>query len=447
VALAFVKYRVDWSIYASNGLVVLALLAMSSKIGLIFLASALCVLYFRCAKSSFWLSILLTGTFVFGFVSMQYHIPYLGKIAGLCSLVGLLKCEELRGIHRDVIAFGFIGWTLCIIGMSFICVPASDMGINKYGQILFGTAISILWARTLLQSNKVNLLEVAYLTAVIGLFYLNTAVVIGMGGAFSIAKMGVLRLYFETLPYAEQPLYNYQSVGNIACLALGFVMMSLTRKKTAKEFGGGQSIFVAVIAAILIYVSGARQSYLIGIIMLAFALLGLSRKIELRSKLAMSVGLICILVILYGAYVEQVSFVTSVVEGTTNRASNFQAAIDIIREKPMWGVGLGNYYVPSYSHLGFDHRQFAHNMFLELLTELGILLTTFLLLPWIVAFTGKTTRTIMFETNLGASVIPILLFFFVRAMVSSDLTESIRLFVFGAFIINKSWGGYITATK
>lgn len=71
------------------------------------------------------------------------------------------------------------------------------------------------------------------------------------------------------------------------------------------------------------------------------------------------------------------------------RLHNFRSGIEVYREKPLLGVGVGNFWIayPKYRHLQGNESRYAHNNFIQVLAESGpvaeiglLLLITYLLL-------------------------------------------------------------------
>jgi putative inorganic carbon (HCO3(-)) transporter len=110
-----------------------------------------------------------------------------------------------------------------------------------------------------------------------------------------------------------------------------------------------------------------------------------------------------------------------------NRSDNWRAAFSLIAKKPLLGHGLGGYYVEGYSLPG--EGTYAHNLFLELLTETGMLGTALLLYPILYLFLiprGKYMR--LCRTANGGTLLPLLVAVFLHAMISHDLRQSFLLF-------------------
>ena len=126
------------------------------------------------------------------------------------------------------------------------------------------------------------------------------------------------------------------------------------------------------------------------------------------------------------AYMKEAGLVTRVLDTDSsvmsrlNRSTNWEAGIYCLRQKPWFGHGLGGYYIRGYSAPG--EGTFAHNLVLELLTNLGLVGTGIAFAP-VILLVGITRRPVHVRLRAasGAIAIPVLTVLFLDAMVSSHL--------------------------
>jgi O-antigen ligase len=137
-------------------------------------------------------------------------------------------------------------------------------------------------------------------------------------------------------------------------------------------------------------------------------------------------GIISLL--LYGvatenAYVGSLFEAGSSFDERMNRSSNWQTAIELFFQKPILGSGLGGYFIPGYSNPG--DGVYAHNLFLELLTEFGVVGAVLIIGPIIYFLIKNFKYMVRTRTSSGSSLYPYLALAFLHSMVSHDLTTSI----------------------
>jgi O-antigen ligase len=109
-----------------------------------------------------------------------------------------------------------------------------------------------------------------------------------------------------------------------------------------------------------------------------------------------------------------------------NRSTNWQAAGRRFAEAPVFGHGLGGYYIDGYSSPGSG--TYAHNVILELLSETGLAGTLVIVVPITAVCVARRTKIRLFRTALGGSLLPLAVFASIHAMGSHDLRVSCDLF-------------------
>lgn len=106
------------------------------------------------------------------------------------------------------------------------------------------------------------------------------------------------------------------------------------------------------------------------------------------------------------------------------RADRFSEALSMMGENFLIGKGIGSYGV---NYTGVDTRNYAHNIFLEIGSELGVIgLITFSLM--LVGVLVKNLSVIKSSDFLNVWVFSALAYFMLNAMVSGDLNDNRILF-------------------
>jgi len=181
--------------------------------------------------------------------------------------------------------------------------------------------------------------------------------------------------------FHPRPLVLFGSIGLVLLAAM---LMSLSR-----------GAWLALFAAISIMATLASRrflTYFVFLLLLVAILLGLGASGILPEPVTTRLSIITDYV---GIFDVRKITVTPQNWAIVERMANWQAAWDMFRDHPLLGVGIGNYGVvyPQYALAGWENTTgHAHNYYLNLLAETGIVGLSVYLVFWLVAFiyAGKT---------------------------------------------------------
>ena len=166
--------------------------------------------------------------------------------------------------------------------------------------------------------------------------------------------------------------------GAIALMLLAAILMSLSR--------GAWLAFFAAISIMAVMVSRRSLIYLVLLLFLVAILLGLGTFNVLPQPVTARLSIITDYVRIFD--VRKVT-VTPENWAIVERMANWQAAWGMFSDHPLLGVGIGNYGVvyPHYALEGWENTTgHAHNYYLNLLAETGIIGLGAYLVFWLVAF-------------------------------------------------------------
>jgi len=226
---------------------------------------------------------------------------------------------------------------------------------------------------------------------------------------------------------------SYQSLGMNGLYAFTFL---LSQNRNLRKRSNFLVILFYIVCIHLVLSSGARQA-IFG--MLAIFILHFFYYRKATSNLKR------IVFILFGAVIVfslinfildlDISFLSRSLSpedgdylNATGRGSIYLTAINIIKDYPIFGVGLGGF--PE-----FGKDLYPHNFILEILTETGFL--GLIVLSTIIIIYFKTFKiSLKHETANGTFFFLILACLVIRAFFSSDLTESIGV-ISGVFALTK----------
>ncbi len=166
--------------------------------------------------------------------------------------------------------------------------------------------------------------------------------------------------------------------GAIALMLLAAILMSLSR--------GAWLAFFSAVSVMAVMVSGRSLVYLLLVLALVVILLGLGAFDVLPEAVTARLSIITDYVRIFD--VREVT-VTPENWAIVERMANWQAAWGMFTDHPLLGVGIGNYGVvyPQYALEGWENTTgHAHNYYLNLLGETGIIGLGAYLVFWLTTF-------------------------------------------------------------
>ncbi|CDQ17937.1 O-antigen ligase family protein [Halobacillus karajensis] len=237
-----------------------------------------------------------------------------------------------------------------------------------------------------------------------------------------------------TIPFTEAG--NYLQVGRL--LGIGVVLILAYQIGKESKLGLFFSFILALISIGVIFDSGARMP-LISLGLLVLFLLCRSFKIESgilyvsrTFKTIMSFGIattILVLIMAWKGLLETIIFRMQVLldgggTSSTARVERFQEAFSMWGDNPIFGHGIGSF--PLFYN-GMDIRDYPHNIFLEVLAELGIIGFLVLIVLFAISFFSVLKYK---DSVIQLTVLSGILFTLLNAMVSGDINDNRILFTF-----------------
>jgi O-antigen ligase len=320
----------------------------------------------------------------------------------------------------------------------YLTGPQSEYSLQKLLSMVIGIALAFYPLFFLVNSESFNtrslgilsIISAVILYSVVG--YINPltlpdSIFVPTGVRFVRSSLHAYRDYAEL--YTPTIAIGYLASFGIACL-----LCALGTKGVKKSHAAISIVWLLIGYAVV--VSAGQRLYIFIPLVVLIALVLSSRNKEngryYRILLIVYVALLSISIsYAYTLGSERLStklFDSSSAIGINlNRAQNFEAALQIIFEKPFFGEGLGGYFIEGLSTPG--EGMFPHNLFLELLSELGVVGSIMLLFPFVLFIKSVGVANILsLRITSGALLLPIPLFYFLSAMIDNDLRYSFILF-------------------
>jgi O-antigen ligase len=244
---------------------------------------------------------------------------------------------------------------------------------------------------------------------------------------------------------------NYQQLGN-AC-GMGLIVLLSGLAFATKYY---HKLVIAVGVALLgltMFLSGARQSAVGAILAAIFIVFAVStNRILVHKVKGLFLALVCVAAFSISLKMlvfpdlemlkaeDRITALFSVGQekgwdpSKENRPKLLQAALEQWEQSPITGGGFGSYAEFSMTNYASEVK-WPHNFFLELLCELGIVgFVMGFFLFWMPFWTWLQNRD-LFADRFGASIMALLVFESVGALVSRDLVDNRGMFVFAGMAI------------
>lgn len=404
---------------------ILLAMTMLGKISALVIFVIAIVLTCFMPKKEAGISFALVMPVVFGFLFFNIGIGIPGSIIALV-IAFILLYKELAVIKNNPDAIKYIGAIILITIFSFVYGGVSSSGKEKLTDLLITLAIGIWAFYPITTSKNIDLAKIAVIYLISGIFLIAVALdFYGYTRTFNLFDFESFRastIYNRNL---ELPHVVYHIPGMIGCYTTAFYLSGKKNGIKVKDL-----IFLGT-ALWLILISGTRQAILCYFIIVACWTMIKSNKLQTKNIILTFVFCIAGYIFLSSLEVESIQKVfdtTNTTEERLNRGYDF--ALKLINENTAWGVGFGNYYNP------MTNQRYPHNLILEILCEMGVVgLIAMSLIVFI--FVTRNKFSLFKKTTNDNFAFIIFIPYFIRAMVSDDLSHNIILFIVIFTLFNK----------
>lgn len=335
----------------------------------------------------------------------------------ICLFLGLIFLRNYiksnLGVNKELIPFGLL---IIIFLISYLYGPQHSYSNSKLIYIISIGICSIIYWNVYLQSPKLQLLALAQFLCLISLLYVYIAFdFYPFKHPMHIFDLNFFRGSFSLIRKSTATVLTYHSVGIPAMMGLALIFSSFKLSELRRK----KIIIVMLPLIILLLIAQARQA-IFGTFIILFIRLIIDTSISFNRKIGFSVILaftsLFIITNLRSDYMESAMNATTFSK-SLNR--NYDDAFKILETDFILGKGLGGF-----STNGV--RAYPHNLFLELLCELGMVGTLLIIVLIFVPLLVKPNRfQLMTKSNFYA--LPLIVAIFIRSMMSSDLIDSITL--------------------
>lgn len=243
---------------------------------------------------------------------------------------------------------------------------------------------------------------------------------------------------------------NYLGLGRSSGLgALIFISLYITTD--SKKFVKVLSLCSVLIILTALFASGSRMP-LISFIIVFFTAFFTSVKIRkgivyIRKGFSyfialLGVGIISILALastgIFDTVIRRLSILFTETDGGTSaegRIERYKTAYETWVNHPIFGTGVGSFPI----HFdGIDIVDYPHNIFLELLSELGLigllLFLLFIVYPIYIVVLNRKIKAVFLHSEILTSLF-CFMFFFLNACTTGDINDNRLLFTFSSLVV------------
>jgi len=372
---------------------------------------------------------LLFGMKTFGLVSIVFGHPGIGgKIAFIIGVTVLVFTTSFgKTLFNLRLPFIYFLWFFTVIYWAYLDGPQTLYCDNKLSKsIIFGILFLVAFYY-LLNSRVVDWLQLGQLGVLSALVIL-TVSIIAMPHLKpnSMLDIGAIRTQFDL-----KDLFEFRNLlGGVAVLSFA-LLLAATPDRFLTRLSLLNLLIYSSAAFIILAWGGSRLPLATAIAIVVSMLLVKPLYRKRYTIVTIGIGAVIFGLLLYGLS-QHLQFISSAFDSSQsysqrfNRTINWEAGLRRFFEKPIWGHGIGGYYIKGFSFPG--EGTYAHNLVLELLVETGIVRTLLILLPLFFLYNPLGSYFYARRANNGGAVFPLLLVLFLQSMISFDLSANIGFF-------------------
>ncbi len=349
---------------------------------------------------------------------------------GIFVLLGLILILNQIIKHKKLILKQYI--PLLLILLLFIVSSINQYDGKATSIFLNGTIYFLTFSILFINQHKINFEKIGIILLILGIYLLLFSVDLNnLDGPSHLLDFGFLR--DQTNIYSVNSniidgdfIVSYHMVGFISLIGLVFFLFKKEIHFSAKN------LFFIFISFLIIYYSGGRQN-LVGFFLVILVFLASEGKNSLKKIMATLFFLGTFVTIILSSKSEVLTSVLysgGISEATeaSGRTLHFVYGLEYFSNNILTGVGIG------FHDYGNDAK-WAHNLFIELLAEVGLIGVFIVLL-----ITLLKIISLRKSIGLGFRSWLIALPFLLRSMVSGSLTTNVVIFsfIFSVYFLNRS---------
>jgi len=436
-----------WPLFAQYFSLILAfyyIFAMPSGILGFYIALASLVISLLAANSiTLVVYFLLFGMKTLGFFCLVFGYPgYGGKIVLLVAIIMiLLTSNPLKLVNQLRPGLLWLAWLGLILCFFYFLGPQTPYCKTKLLRFIAQAFIMVVGFSYLFNRPSVDWWHLGQLGI------LSAVAFLAIGIAFDPILKPSNFLDFFHIRMVRKEAITPVSIITLSYLAMTglIIMVSADAHKVISRFKFVALILYCFLTVILLGWSGSRL-YIVALIISFVSVFLTKPKYKMRYVFLSILAIAAVTTITVLSLSRGIEYVASVMDPEKllivrlNRSTNWIAALGLIKENPYWGHGLGGYFIYGYSDPGGG--TYAHNVFLELLSETGIVGTMLILGSMFFLRNLRKKISATMQTQSGQIILPLFFIVFLQVMIRSDIATSSMIFAMIAALITRKDKGF-----
>ena len=353
------------------------------------------------------------------FFGTLLHVHGISGIGGYFNIFAFLLVIYGKTSHKLELG-NFVNCFLPMIvifvlmAISVFTTTGGDYAPQKLIRTMMIGTISFI-AFTVLFCNiyKSDCIRLGLYFIMFGIFFLRISSIVNeQPGPANFLDFGFMR---EADYYSENEDFriSYHVPGLVALRGMGFIMLHSIYKRINNSF----LLFCLVLCCLISLYAGGRQFVVAAIGMVAIWLYFGGKKSKKASFILLIGGLGALAVFVYYLFSAEGMMGTVSSEGylaASRRDLPLLRGVELFLDHPIWGCGYGRY------NLMGEYHYYPHNLFVEILCEMGIV--------GMLVFMLVCIKPIKKSKQYLPVYIYLLAFYFFRAMASESLESNIAMF-------------------
>lgn len=426
-------------LYSSLILALFVLLANLQFWGILISLISIILISSNTNKETIGIGLILFFLTPIGYLGSQIGIPFIGgKLVMFIAILLLNKSFFKILQNKSTYTVGILYILLVSIPfiLGFLRTNHPNYALEKLVAILFDAPIYFIVLIILFKSKRIDFLQLSILALFSNVLYMSVIYTYNS----NISNLFAYGVYRQGRIIDLG--YTYQDIGVKALISIS-ILLGISKAIHMKI---SKSIYFLIlfINTIMIYQSGARQA-LVGLFLIllirSFYFSNIKRFIY--STLIMTIAAIFLLKLAIETNSDLIlKSITNTNDefGTiVNRTAEFLYSTELMKTNLFSGIGLGNFtdgylkYHPWLKQWEQAHW-YPHNIFLEIINELGLISLIFI---FVITITKINLKDILFQKSINSEFYTFFLFIplFIRANVSGDIVLNFIIFSFLATTI------------
>lgn len=381
------------------------------------------------------------GMLTLGMISISFGYPGIGGKIGLAiGIVIIFFTTDISKTIYDIKApILWLAWISLLLLLFYFNGPMTQYCTDKLINTVINGLLLLIVFYNIFNNRSVEWFNLGQLGILSSYVFLTAGLTITPElKPNSIFDIGIIRTTFDMLRGGTDVVDMQNNIGFLASMGM-ILMYAASPDRALSRFGIVKLLMYLTFASTILFWVSARLS--IASVVIAATLILLMRPSFKKRYILIALLLLGLFIVfIVTGLLYELNFIQDLFSPSDpfiariNREINWVAGYDRFIEKPLLGHGLGGYFIAGYSPAGWG--TYAHNLFLELLSETGLIGTMLIISPiffWRQLFDKEA---FLLRAQNGGLVFSILIMVFLKSMISFDLTSSIDLFsVIGAMAV------------